>query len=128
MKPFAGFVLAAMLLGGCAQRTVIVQSPGPSTTPVVVTSDARFARSLGIPPGHLPPPGSCRVWYPGTPPGLQPPPGPCGVRVPAGVWFLSRPAERAHVRVTIYDRDRPGIVAGVAVYEAASGRFLREER
>jgi hypothetical protein len=30
-------------------------------------------RAKGIPPGHLPPPGLCRVWYDGTPPGHQPP-------------------------------------------------------
>ena len=30
-----------------------------------------------IPPGHLPPPGSCRIWYPDRPPGHQPPPGNC---------------------------------------------------
>ncbi len=30
-----------------------------------------------VPPGHLPPPGTCRVWYPGLPPGQQPPPGEC---------------------------------------------------
>ncbi|MGE0445635.1 MAG: hypothetical protein AB7P99_10440 [Vicinamibacterales bacterium] len=26
----------------------------------------------GVPPGQLPPPGLCRVWYEGTPPGRQP--------------------------------------------------------
>ena len=31
----------------------------------------------GIPPGHLPPPGECRVWYEGRPPGQQPPPVDC---------------------------------------------------
>ena len=31
----------------------------------------------GVPPGHLPPPGECRVWYPGVPPGHQPPPFKC---------------------------------------------------
>jgi hypothetical protein len=30
-----------------------------------------------VPPGHLPPPGECRIWYPDRPPGHQPPPGPC---------------------------------------------------
>ena len=31
-----------------------------------------------VPPGHLPPPGFCRLWYPGRPPGHQPRPQPCG--------------------------------------------------
>ena len=30
-----------------------------------------------IPPGHLPSPGQCRVWFAGRPPGHQPPPAPC---------------------------------------------------
>jgi hypothetical protein len=30
-----------------------------------------------VPPGHLPPPGECRIWYPERPPGHQPPPGDC---------------------------------------------------
>jgi hypothetical protein len=30
------------------------------------------ANSQGIPPGHLPPAGQCRVWYNGVPPGRQP--------------------------------------------------------
>lgn len=34
-------------------------------------------QSQGIPPGHLPPPGQCRVWYDGRPPGQQPAPTSC---------------------------------------------------
>lgn len=44
-----------------------------------------------IPPGHMPPPGKCRVWYPGTPPGHQPPPGDCRIlrhRMPGGAWLV----------------------------------------
>ena len=44
-----------------------------------------------IPPGHMPPPGQCRVWYPGRPPGHQPPPGNCQAlrhRTPAGAWLV----------------------------------------
>lgn len=33
--------------------------------------------AYGVPPGHLPPPGECRVWYDGVPPGQQPPPTDC---------------------------------------------------
>jgi|GEM_PF-142751 len=46
-----------------------------------------------IPKGHLPPPGLCRIWYPGHPPGQQPPPGNCAVlsrQVPRGAWLISR--------------------------------------
>ena len=44
-----------------------------------------------IPRGHRPPPGQCRIWFPGRPPGKQPPPGDCRLlrqRVPAGAWLV----------------------------------------
>lgn len=31
----------------------------------------------GVPKGHYPPPGSCRIWYPNRPAGHQPPPASC---------------------------------------------------
>ena len=34
-------------------------------------------RSQGVPPGHIPPPGQCRVWYDNVPPGRQPAPVSC---------------------------------------------------
>lgn len=44
-----------------------------------------------IPPGHMPPPGKCRIWYPNTPPGRHPPPQDCDKlkgRVPSGAWLI----------------------------------------
>ena len=35
------------------------------------------AEAQGIPPGYLPAPGTCRVWYDGRPPGHQPPSTSC---------------------------------------------------
>ena len=35
------------------------------------------ANSQGIPPGHMPAAGECRVWYDGVPPGRQPRPTSC---------------------------------------------------
>jgi hypothetical protein len=35
------------------------------------------AEAQGIPPGYLPPPGACRVWYDGRPAGHQTPPTSC---------------------------------------------------
>ena len=44
-----------------------------------------------VPPGHLPPPGECRIWFPDRPPGHQPPPGDCrelSRRVPHGAVLV----------------------------------------
>ncbi len=54
---------AALALGACAEVYVPHHPPHHG--------EAR------IPPGHMPPPGSCRVWFPDRPPGQQPPPGNC---------------------------------------------------
>ncbi len=34
-------------------------------------------KAFRVPPGHMPAPGECRVWYQGVPPGRQPPAVPC---------------------------------------------------
>jgi hypothetical protein len=50
-------------------------------------------RTLNIPNGHLPPPGSCRVWHPGKPPGQQPPPSSCTQALKdfkPGTWIITR--------------------------------------
>jgi hypothetical protein len=39
---------------------------------VPLGAQGRRGTSQGIPPGQLPPPGQCRVWYDGVPPGRQP--------------------------------------------------------
>jgi hypothetical protein len=56
------------------------------------------ANSQGIPPGHLPPPGQCRVWYDGTPPGRQPAPTSCDQ--------AERRASRDRDARVIYGEDR----------------------
>jgi tetratricopeptide (TPR) repeat protein len=46
---------------------------------------------LGIPRGHMPSPGKCRIWFPDRPPGHQPAPGKCKKlrhRVPAGAYLV----------------------------------------
>ena len=40
-------------------------------------AQGRGKNKQGIPPGHLPPDGLCRVWYDGVPPGHQPRPTSC---------------------------------------------------
>ncbi|RJR32417.1 MAG: hypothetical protein C4576_30190 [Desulfobacteraceae bacterium] len=65
-------VLSTLLMSGCS---VGVGGPGlplPPDYPSVYRSS-----HPDIPPGHMPPPGKCRIWYPDRPPGHQPPPGDC---------------------------------------------------
>src|SRR5438094_10176576 len=119
-----GFALAA----GCTRttRTVLLvpeaRSEGPST-----------AATLGVPPGHLPKPGECRVWIPGVPPGRQPRPKSracAGIEAvaPPGSWIIYRPeADRRFVHIREVDQRRVGMVIRVRVFEVESGRFVREE-
>jgi len=84
---------------------------------------------LNIPEGHYPPPGECRIWYPGRPPGHQPPPGECSrlrSQVPPGAWLISHPEdEPEHVQVTVYDERRPGSILVTGEFEIDTGVFLR---
>lgn len=71
-----------------ALQTIRIPTPRPHGALEVVRADGS---KFHIPPGHYPPPGSCRVWFPGRPPGQQPPPGNCSVldrQVPAGAYLV----------------------------------------
>lgn len=58
---------------------VLITAPllGAACAGIYAVEKPEHRRSQGIPPGHLPPAGSCRVWYDGRPPGQQPPPTNC---------------------------------------------------
>src|SRR5207247_8450144 len=88
---------------------------------------------FGVPPGHLPDPGECRLWYPGTPPGRQPRPRsrPCeglAAIAPAGSWIIYRPTyDRRLVYVRVVDERRPGYVVRVRIFDLETDRLVREE-
>ena len=70
----ASLPLLCLLLTACSSGRVVVTSDGKADSPREIHTVKGPVASLGIPPGHYPPPGQCRVWLPGTPPGHQPAP------------------------------------------------------
>lgn len=126
-------VISAAGLAGCSRSVVVESQPEPSSGEEVGSSPGpSTAATLGIPPGHLPEPGRCRIWVPGRPPGHQPKPGSCSAlaaRVPPGAWLVYRPTrDKKHVEVSVYDHTEPGIVVAIRFFEASTGRLVREER
>jgi len=109
---------------------------GPLTEPRrgPPANDPRPVGPLDIPPGHLPQPGECRIWIPGTPPGRQPhrASSECDRitrEAPAGSWVVYRPtADRKVVHVRVVDARRPGVLVTTRVFDAVSLQFLREEQ
>lgn len=123
-----GFALLCMLCS-CG---VVLRSGGPNGEQRDEPAPVHKLKKLGIPPGHLPPPGYCRIWIPGMPPGHQSPPGRCSElehRVPVGAWLLYRDiADPDHIEVFVYHEKKPSVVVVVRRFEAASGRFLSESQ
>ncbi|MCH7691414.1 MAG: hypothetical protein IIA17_10275 [candidate division Zixibacteria bacterium] len=122
------FAISAVLMS-C---TVIVKSKRPHDHEVVVVKENKGRPAhLGIPPGHLPAPGQCRIWFPGRPPGRQPRPGNCVEverHVRPGCWLVRRSLnDPKHIKVMVYSHDRPSSVLSVRYYLAESGKFAWEE-
>lgn len=138
MGRMVGGVGAVLLLVGCSSGGGPVVESGPRPSGSAHPSGQAEARSeirtstaatLGIPPGHLPPPGRCRIWIPGVPPGHQGGSGSCALlerRVPPGAWLVYRPSKsHKEVRVSVYDADRPRVTL-IRIFDAATGALLRE--
>jgi len=124
----AGF-LGLLLLGSCSG---VIAAGGHGGEVVVVSGKKEAHHKLGIPPGHLPPPGSCRIWVPGRPPGRQQKSGSCAElshRVPKGAWLVHRDADNPDdIEVFVYDQKRPSVVVSVRYFEASTGDFIRDGR
>lgn len=120
-------LLSLGLLSGCSSVYAGLPNPGGPLGDVIVVDDDRDRDrdrggdegrgTLGVPRGHYPPPGECRIWYPGTPPGQQPPPARCDRlvgRVPLGAFILYNDQEW-NTRDDWEDRERRnrGSVPGV---------------
>jgi hypothetical protein len=92
-----------ILAAGCGRKpaTAVVTRPSGSVSTAGQPEAARTAaarepargprRLNGVPPGHYPKAGECRLWVPGRPPGQQAPPTACARlrgAVPAGAFVL----------------------------------------
>ena len=89
------FLLFVFLVGGCARYGHVVLEDETGSVSVEVNrgaSQGHYESTLPkIPPGQMPLPGQCRIWYPEEPPGKQPPPGDCRElrkHVPPGAWLI----------------------------------------
>ena len=73
-------VALAVFLSSCAiEESVYDPRPQP------------LGHGFSIPPGQMPPPGECRIWFPDLPSGKQPPPGDCEElrrRIPTGAVLV----------------------------------------
>ena len=132
----ASNLLACLALFGATACTTIYAGaepePEPSAVPSSGTSGRRStAATLGIPPGHLPAAGQCKVWIPGKPPGHQASSRDCrGIerQAPADSWILYRPGkDKKVVHVRVVDARRAGIVIRTRVYDVKTGTYLRDE-
>ncbi|HEX2449821.1 MAG TPA: hypothetical protein VHJ69_01700 [Gemmatimonadales bacterium] len=136
-------LLVAAALTGCSGKSIYQPEPKPEPS----ESKKSTAATLGIPPGHLPPAGQCRVWMPGKPPGHQAKARGCAnieAFAPAGSWIVYGPVDsdagpgkgkgkaKGHdkrlVRVRVVDDRRAGVIVWVRVFDAASGVLVSEER
>lgn len=110
MRPILLFLallaLVSPLAVGCAP-VVVGEHP-----PAVVGP-----RTVHIPPGHYPPPGHCRLWYPGRPPGHQPPPVPCDWLVvgPGAFILYNDAAWDADYDWHVHERRHPGSVPRIII-------------
>jgi len=142
----AAVAALALSFAGCSSHRVVVESdPGvystgrassstnlPSGAKAATTNpNASTAATLGIPPGHLPPPGQCRVWIPGEAPGKQKnqASGDCTwaqARVPPGGWLVWRPAsDRKEVVVREFGAD--AVIRWTRIFDIVTGALVHED-
>ena len=115
MKKAFLLILISGMLGSCAP---LIVSRAPFPVPAPEKRGELSLHALGIPNGHMPPPGSCRIWYPGRPAGQQPPPFKCGIgrlSIPLGSFLVQR-LDGKLVQVDEYDARRPDYVVRTGTF------------
>lgn len=130
-------IVCLLAVTACSKTTrTVILNPNPDVQTMPTGQSNRgpsTAATLGVPPGHLPKAGECRVWIPGTPPGHQPKPKSrscvgIGAVAPAGSWVLYRPTDNKKlVHVREVDGRRAGVVTRIRIFDIETTRLVREE-
>lgn len=124
-----------VLAAACSKSTTAARPVPPQPMPQAeVRGESRgnsgSLQVLGIPPGHLPRAGLCRVWVPGRAPGRQARAGRCRTVIglaPAGSWIVYRPyANSRMVHVHVVDGARAGRIVMIRHYDG-DGKWERDE-
>lgn len=128
-----GALMAAAACSSSSRNAPPEPRPSARSSPVssgTVRTSTSTAATLGIPPGHLPPPGECRIWMPGTPPGHQREAGACSTlerQVPQGAWLVYRPSgDKKVVNVWVYDSGT-SLPTVLRIFDAVTGALIGEE-
>lgn len=85
------FCLAGVTHAGKVSGSANIELGGGDLSISVGSDKGGKAGGANVPPGHMPPPGQCRIWYHGRKPGNQPPPGKCKKlrkKVPSGASLI----------------------------------------
>ena len=141
-----GLGITVLALSGCGSHQITIEpepgvyDTGRTSSSTDVPTGAKAATSnpnastaarLGIPPGHLPDPGECRVWIPSESPGKQKKnaQGDCSwvaSQVPPGGWLVWRPGtDRKEVVVREYGAG--SVMRWTRIYDIVTGALLHEE-
>lgn len=98
LLPIVVLIVFGAGLSGCMVSGGVIIDPKPviiGNPPVEVRHRGKYHKRgkrehIRIPPGHMPPPGECRLWYYDRPPGHQPPPVQCHRirRIPHGAVLV----------------------------------------
>ena len=137
MRPRTVMLMAALMAATACSSSSSNSPPEPRpsarSSPVLsgtVRTSTSTAATLGIPPGHLPPPGECRIWVPGTPPGHQREAGACSTlerQVPQGAWLIHRPSkDKKVVNVWVYD-SQGSLPTVLRIFDVVTGALIGEE-
>lgn len=110
--------------------TTTAAKPATSTTTKTSTKSMGSSMVLDVPEAHYPPAGQCRVWKKEATIFQQPQAQSCdGIlrSAPAGSRVLERPASDSKViRVRYIDTAKAGHVVRTKVFDAKSGKYLKD--